>query len=100
MKRSKPYAYCTFLIENDRYLPGILTFAYALRKQRIEADLICIVTEEVPAECAYYISYLYDYIFCTGQTRVKNLNRRGRGDREKLFVRFAVLELLKKERLC
>ncbi len=62
--------------------------------------MICIVTEEVPAECAYYISYLYDYIFCTGQTRVKNLNRRGRGDREKLFVRFAVLELLKKERLC
>lgn len=77
----------------------MLTFAYALRKQRIEADLICIVTEEVPEECAYYISYLYDYVFCAGQVRVGNRNREGRGDREKLFARFTVLELLRKKRL-
>lgn len=99
MKRRKPYAYCTFLIENERYLPGVLTFAYALRKQKLDADLICVITEEVPEECARYISYLYDYVFRARQTVVRNRNTEGRGDREKLFARFAVLELLQKERL-
>lgn len=91
--------YCTFLIENDRYLPGILTFAYALRRQRVEADLICIITQEISAECAYCISCLYDYVFCVEQSKVKNRNRGRREDREKLFVRFAVLDVLQKSKL-
>lgn len=99
MKRRKRCAYCTFLIGSGRYLPGILTFAYALRKQGVDAELICIVTEEVPEECAYFISCLYDRVYCARQSRVDNRNRGGRGDRERLFVRFAVLELLRRKGL-
>lgn len=99
MKQKKRYAYCTFLIENDRYLPGVLTFAYALKKQEISADLICIVTDEVPVECSRLISCLYTYVFCVEQSRVKNCNKGKRSDREKLFARFSVLEALKKNHL-
>lgn len=99
MKRKKPFAYCTFLIGSGRYLPGVLTFAYALRKQKIDADFICVVTEEVPEECAYYISGLYDRVYRVRQSLAANCNKKGRGDREKLFVRFAVLEVLRKARL-
>ena len=99
MKQKKHYAYCTFLIENDRYLPGILTFAYALKKQRIDAELICIVTQEISAECIRSISRLYDSVFCVEQTRVENRNKGKRGDREKLFVRFAILDIIQKKHL-
>lgn len=98
MKRRK-YAYCTFLIESDRYLPGILTFAYALKKQQIDAELICIVTQEIPIECTYNISRLYDYVFCVKQTKVKNQNKGKRSDREKLFVRFAILDVIQKKHM-
>ncbi len=99
MKQQKRYAYCTFLIENDRYLPGVLTFAYALKKQEISADFICIVTDEVPVECSRLISCLYTYVFCVEQSRVKNINKGKRSDREKLFTRFLALEALKRNRL-
>lgn len=99
MKQKKHYAYCTFLIENDNYLPGILTFAYALKKQRIDAELICIVTQEISTECIRSISCLYDSVFCVEQTRVENRNKGKRSDREKLFVRFAILDIIQKKHL-
>jgi len=99
MKQRKRYAYCTFLIENDRYLPGILTFAYALKKQEVSADFVCVVTDEVSMECSRLISCLYDYVFCVAQSRVKNANKGKRSDREKLFVRFSALEMLEKHHL-
>lgn len=98
MKRKK-YAYCTFLIESDRYLPGILTFAYALRKQKVDAELICIVTQEISAECIKMISRLYDFVFCVKQTMVKNQNTKKRRDREKLFVRFSILDIIEKKHM-
>ncbi len=61
--------------------------------------MICVVTEGISAECAYCISYLYDYVFCVEQSRVKNRNNKRREDREKLFVRFAVLDVLRKNNL-
>lgn len=89
-------AYCTFLINNDSYLPGILTFAYALKKQRLQGELLCIVTQEISHECIRFISRLYDAVFCVEQSLVANVNRGKRCDREKLFVRFAVLDVLEK----
>ena len=97
--KPKKYAYCTFLIESDRYLPGILTFAYALKKQKINAELICIVTQEIPTECIKIISHLYDFVFCVKQTIVKNQNTKKRSDREKLFVRFAILDIIEKKHM-
>ncbi len=99
MKKRKRYAYCTFLIEDDRYLPGILTFAYALRKQKIDAEIFCVVTDEIPDETIWYIGLLYDAVFCVEQSVVRNQNREKRRDREKLFVRFSVLDLIQKYHL-
>lgn len=61
--------------------------------------MICIVTQEISAECMRIISYLYDSVFCVKQTRVENQNRGKRGDREKLFVRFAVLDIIQKKNM-
>lgn len=71
MKQDERCAFCTFLIDSDRYLPGILTFAYTLRKQRVAADLICIVTDEVRQNAG------------TGKS----------------FLRFAVLDIMERQRL-
>lgn len=99
MRQDKRYAYCTFLIGSDRYLPGILTFAYTLRKQNIDADLICTVADDIPAECIRAIQSQYDCVFRVRQTRVENQNKKKRGDREKLFTRYAVLDALQREKL-
>lgn len=90
-------AFCTFLIKNDSYLPGILTFAYAIRKQEINADLICVVTPDITEECVQTISYIYDYVFCVDQFKVKNNNKEKRQDREYLFIRFSVLDIVEKQ---
>lgn len=99
MEKRKRYAYCTFLIEDDRYLPGVLAFAYALRKQKISADILCMVTDEIPVETIQYIERLYDHVFSVRQVRVQNQNRGSRRDREKLFVRFSVLGMIQKYHL-
>ncbi len=99
MKQDERCAFCTFLIDSDRYLPGILTFAYTLRKQRVASDLICIVTDEVPAECIRPILKLYDLVFRVEQTRTENRNKAKRRDREKLFARFAVLDIMERQGL-
>ncbi len=70
-----------------------------MRRQKIAADMICIVTDEIPAECIRLISYLYDHVYCVRQTRVENQNKEKRKDREKLFVRFAVLDIWRKQKL-
>ena len=50
VKSTFPYAFVTFLMLNDSYLPGALMLAYALRKQKTNADLVCLVTGEITLE--------------------------------------------------
>ena len=38
------FAYVTFVMMNDSYVPGALLMAYGLRRQWTEADLVCLVT--------------------------------------------------------
>ena len=44
------FAYVTFVMMNDSYVPGALLMAYGLRRQWTEADLVCLVTPEITAE--------------------------------------------------
>jgi alpha-N-acetylglucosamine transferase len=54
------HAYVTFLMLNDSYLPGVLLLAHGLRRQKTEADLICMVTEEISRPARQALSQLYD----------------------------------------
>ena len=49
---SARFCYATFMILNDSYLPGALTMAYSLRRIGTEADVICLVSEQV-SQSAY-----------------------------------------------
>ena len=47
---SARFAYVTFVMMNDSYVPGALLMAYGLRRQWTEADIVCLVTPEVTAD--------------------------------------------------
>ena len=55
---SARFAFVTFLMLNDSYLPGALTLARALQKQRVRADLVCLVTEGVTRDAHRALSQL------------------------------------------
>ncbi|WP_420641332.1 hypothetical protein [Candidatus Leptofilum sp.] len=56
------YAFVTFLMLNDSYLPGVLLLAHGLRRQKTEADLICMVTEEISRPARQALAHLYDEV--------------------------------------
>ena len=56
------YAFVTFLMLNDSYLPAVLLLAYGLRRQKTEADLICMVTEEISRPARQALAHLYDEV--------------------------------------
>lgn len=59
---SSRYAYVTFLMLNDSYLPGVLLLAHGLRRQKTQADLICMVTEEISRPARQALAHLYDEV--------------------------------------
>ncbi|MBK7893640.1 MAG: hypothetical protein WAS33_31385 [Candidatus Promineifilaceae bacterium] len=56
------HAFVTFLMLNDSYLPGVLLLAHGLRRQKTEADLICMVTEEISRPARQALAQLYDFV--------------------------------------
>lgn len=56
------YAFVTFLMLNDSYLPGVLLLAHGLRRQKTQADLICMVTEEISRPARQALVHLYDAV--------------------------------------
>ncbi len=82
------YAYVTFIIRNDSYLPGALVFAYALRLQKTPYDLVCIVSEQVSIQAREYLKILYDKVLVINEVFVPHKRRQERQDRPFLFSRF------------
>jgi glycogenin glucosyltransferase len=87
------YAYVTFIIRNDSYLPGALVFAYALRLQKTEHDLICIVSEQVSEQARSALYEVYDDVLVIDEVFVPHNNRQERQDRPYLFSRFNAFRL-------
>ena len=56
------HAFVTFLMLNDSYLPGVLLLAHGLRRQKTQADLICMVTEEISRPARQALAQLYDFV--------------------------------------
>ena len=55
-------AFTTLFTLNDSYLPSLLLLAYKLRQQRTEADLVCMVTEEITPTARQALAILYDHV--------------------------------------
>ena len=87
------HAYVTFLFRNNRYLPGALLFAYALRRQQTRADIVCLVSQGVSWQSVKALKVLYDAVIHVDEIFVDNLHKHERADLPYLFTRFNALRL-------
>ncbi len=87
------YAYVTFIIRNDSFLPGALVLAYGLRAQNTPHDLIAIVSDNLSDNSVNALKVLYDHVIVLEEIYVAHTNRQERQDRPFLFSRFHALRL-------
>lgn len=87
------FAFVTFLMLNDSYLPGALLLAYALRRQRTRADLVCLVTPEITPGARDALAHLFDHVVDVPQIYVPHKRRQERQDRPYMFTRVNALRL-------
>ena len=93
MKEFYPYAFVTFLIKNDSYLPGALLQAYSLKKQAIIADTICIVTEEIPDQAISALKIVFDKVIQLESIKTSQLKDQKRQYLSRIFTRLHALRL-------
>ncbi len=86
-------AYVTFIIRNDSFLPGALVFGYALRLQKTENDLVCIVSENVSEMAKKSLGLIYDKVITVPEVYVPHERGHERQDRPYLFSRFNAFRL-------
>jgi glycogenin glucosyltransferase len=87
------YAYVTFVMRNDSFIPGALVFAYAMKKQQTKYDLVCLVSEEVSDKGIKALNTLYDKVITMNELFVPHKDRHERQDRPFLFTRFNAFRL-------
>ncbi|MCL1786575.1 MAG: hypothetical protein FWG38_01200 [Defluviitaleaceae bacterium] len=86
------YAYATFLMRGDGYLPGALVLAYALKLQT-KHDCICLVTPDVSLPARQALGLIYDKVIQINELRIKSSVHTGRSDRNLLMTRLEALRL-------
>ncbi len=86
-------AFVTFIIRNDSYIPGALVFAYGLRLQKTQNDLICIVSNNISVEAIDNLKVIYDEVLVINEVYVPHERRHERQDRPFLFSRFHAFRL-------
>ena len=87
------YAFVTFLMLNDSYLPGVLLLAHGLRRQKTEADLICMVTEEISRPARQALAHLYDEVIDVEKIVVPHARVQKRPYLPYVFTRLHALRL-------
>ena len=90
---SRRFAYVTFLVRNDSYLPGALVLAHGLRRQRTSADLVCLVTPEITRHARDALRQLFDRVIEVETFFVPHRRRQERQDRPYWFTRLNALRL-------
>lgn len=88
---SNRFAFITFVMRNDSFIPGALLFAYSLRQQFTQADLVCLVTREVSSTARLALEVLFDRVVEVGEIFIPHKRRQERQDRPFLFTRFQAL---------
>lgn len=89
---SARYAFMTFVIRNDSFLPGALVFAYALRQLHTQADLVCMVTKDISEPARLAMEKLFDRVVEVQEIYIAHQRRQERQDRPFLFTRFQALQ--------
>lgn len=87
------YAYVTFIIRNDSYLPGAMVFAYGLKRQKSKHDLVCIVSDNISEQAVDTLKHVYDHVIVMNEVFVPHERRQERQDRPFLFSRFNAFRL-------
>ncbi len=87
------YAFVTFLMLNDSYLPGVLLLAYGLRRQNTQSDLICMVTEEISRPARQALAQLYDQVIDVEKVYVPHSRVQKRPYLPYVFTRLHALRL-------
>ena len=87
------FAYVTFLMLNDNYLPGALVVGFGLRKQSTQARLVCLVTDGVSATGRAALEFLFDHVPEVEPIYVPHRRRQQRQDRPYFFTRIHSLRL-------
>lgn len=90
---SARFAFVSFLMLNDNYLPGALALAYALRRQQTRADLVCLVTDGTTSRARSALELLYDRVLEVQRFYVPHARRQERQDRPYFFTRLNSLRL-------
>ncbi len=88
---SARFAFMTFIMRNDSFVPGALVFAYALRRQKTQADLVCMVTKDVTPAARAALEILFDRVVEVEGIFIPHKRRQERQDRPFLFTRFQAL---------
>ena len=87
------FAYVTFLMLNDNYLPGALVLGFGLRKQSTSAALVCLVTDGVSEQALHSLSLVFDHLIKVTRFYVPHARRQERQDRPFFFTRIHALRL-------
>ena len=87
------FAFVTFLMRNDNYLPGALMFGYGLREKGTQADLVCLVSGNVSVSAKYALGLIYDYVVDIDEIHIPNARGHERQDIPYVFTRFNALRL-------
>ena len=87
------FAYVTFVMLNDNYLPGALVAGSSLRRQSTQAELICFVTDGVSSPARLALESLFDHVPKVEPIFVPHKRRQQRQDRPYFFTRIHSLRL-------
>ena len=91
---SRPrYAFVSFLMLNDNYLPGALVLAHGLRRQSTRAALVCLVTDGVSRGARSALELLFDQVLEVDSFYIPHARRQERQDRPYFFTRLHALRL-------
>ncbi|MBN2006863.1 MAG: hypothetical protein JXA21_26150 [Anaerolineae bacterium] len=90
---SARFAFVTLLMLNDNYLPGVLAQAFALRRQKTQADLACLVTEEITAEARDALKVLYTHVIEVDKIFIPYARRQARQYVPFVFTRMHALRM-------
>ncbi len=86
-------AFVTFVMMNDKFVPGALVFAHAIKKQKIHADVICMITPEVSKNAKTALKTIYDDVITIDPIIIHHHDRQKRQDRPFLFTKLQAFRL-------
>lgn len=90
---SRRFAYCTFMVLNDSYVAGAVVLAFTLRSTGSDADIICLVNDQISEPAYNQLSTVFDKVIKVETVFVRHKRRQQRQDWPYLFTRFHSLRL-------